>query len=33
MQRVTDISGCDVVVNHDLPPGLPRILGEGDRAQ
>ena len=26
MQRVTDISGCDVVVNHDLPPGLPRIL-------
>ena len=21
MQRITDISGCDVVVNHDLPPG------------
>ena len=27
LRRIIDISGADIIVNHDLPPSMPRILG------
>lgn len=26
MKQIIDISGADIIVNHDLPPSVPRIL-------
>ena len=26
LRRIIDISGADIIVNHDLPPSMPRIL-------